>query len=93
VHLVGYFHNCITMHGFMNIKFISDIVVMLILLVGTIKIRARRYLECALLISRHQSFVSAHCTRWQLTQILKPVKQNIPRGATLVLTVSGRFKF
>ena len=20
IHLVGYFHNCITMHGFMNIK-------------------------------------------------------------------------
>ena len=22
VHLVGYFHSCVTMHGFMNVKFI-----------------------------------------------------------------------
>jgi len=22
VHLVGYFHSCITMHGFVNVKFI-----------------------------------------------------------------------
>ena len=48
---------------------------MLILLLGTTKVRVRGYLECALLISRHQPYVSAHCTRWQLTQLLQPVKQ------------------
>jgi hypothetical protein len=29
VHIVGYFHSCITMHGFMNIKLI-DLVVLLL---------------------------------------------------------------
>jgi hypothetical protein len=73
--------------------FINNVVFMLILLLGTIKTEVRRYLESALLISRHQPYVSAQCTRWQLTQLLQPVKQNIPRGATLVLTVTGRLKF
>ena len=27
VHLVGYFHSCVTMHGVMDIKFISQLVV------------------------------------------------------------------
>jgi hypothetical protein len=63
---------------------------MLILLFGTIKIGVRKYLLCALLISRHQPYMSAHCTLWQLSNLLLPVKQNIPSGATLVLTVSGR---
>ena len=28
LHLVGYFHNCITMHGFMNVKAVSLAVVL-----------------------------------------------------------------
>jgi len=26
LHLVGYFHSCITMHGFMNVKLYTEVV-------------------------------------------------------------------
>jgi hypothetical protein len=33
VHLVGHFHICITMHGFMNVRFIIIIIIIIIIIV------------------------------------------------------------
>jgi hypothetical protein len=33
VHLVGYFHSCFTMHGFMNIKFVVLVVFVVVIVV------------------------------------------------------------